>query len=980
MSVVSLPERRPALLATSGRQPLVLPAALGQVRVETGRVNLFVERLLPDGAGSGERRLAATLDAGAQLPLPACDLPGLRLLLVGVGEARVASAPLSGTSEGGTPLDAAALEAGLRALLTALGPDPAGMAATALGPERESAVSGGDAGEPPAPRTVERRGRFSAHRLLWLEVRGTPEPEAGAPEGRLLRLEPVAPGRSLEVASGCRVRALDCPQLLREHGEPAVRRWAAELFAGHGEALREAAEARRRRARRRRLSDRRQLAAALGRLPEIVAGRRSPVQVGEGGAGTDQALAALETVCAAERIDFEAPSGADPSGAARAGTAEPDAGPSVADRLAELLRRANLRFRRVHLEPGWWRRDGSSFVGFLEGVPVAVVRRGAGRFECLRGGAWQRVDEHLAETLEPRGLVVFRPLPQRPLKALDLVRHVLATPARVDLRWAAGLAIAAALLGLLPPYLTGKLLNEVVPFAETGMLVHLGLGLGAVALGSALFQAVRSVALLRVESFADGALQAAVWDRLLRLPLAFFRRYEVGDLLIKAMGPTQLRQALSDTVLSAALSALFSLVNFALMLSYDATLALAAVAFTLLTGGLLFGLSYLQLRHERARLKAEARASSFVLQMLTGIQKLRLMGAENRAYARWLQRFADQRQQSQRAARVGNLTATLNAVLPILASILFFYLVGAAEGRIPVGDFVAFNAAFGVFHGALLTLVGALSESLAAVPVYENMKPLLAEQPELDPERRAPGPLEGAISIRNVTFRYEADGPTILDGVDLEVEPGQFVALVGPSGSGKSTLFRLLLGFETPESGTVGYDGQDLARLDLKAVRRQIGVVLQRGAILPGSLFENIVGSAPLTHDDAWEAARLAGFDEDVRRLPMGMHTLLSEGGGTLSGGQRQRLMIARAIVRRPRILLMDEATSALDNRTQAIVAQSLAELSATRLVIAHRLSTVVNADRIHVIERGRVVQSGTYDELMAVPGPFRRIAEPQLQ
>ena len=279
----------------------------------------------------------------------------------------------------------------------------------------------------------------------------------------------------------------------------------------------------------------------------------------------------------------------------------------------------------------------------------------------------------------------------------------------------------------------------------------------------------------------------------------------------------------------------------------------------------------------------------------------------------------------------------------------------------------------------MLGLVSAVSTSLSAIPIYENMKPLMTEQPEIDPERKPAPAFEGSIHLSNVSFRYDEDGPLILNGIDLDIGAGQFVAFVGPSGSGKSTIFRLLLGFETPEQGTIGYDGLDLSRLDLKTVRRQTGVVLQRGAILPGSIFENIVGSAPLSQEEAWEAARMAGFDEDIEHMPMGMHTVLTEGGGTLSGGQRQRLMIARAVVRRPKILLMDEATSALDNRTQAIVSKSLAHLNATRVVIAHRLSTVVNADRIFVVVAGRIAQSGTYEELIQTEGPFRDLAQRQI-
>lgn len=951
MGIVDIHEDSRPGLVTDGRRHLELTAEFSACVIEEGSANLFVELLTESGESAGYRRRIATLRAGAALPLPDAAFSGMRLLLVGIGEARI------GMVKRGQSAAAAVrperLDSGIATILEGIQGEQRGSSDWTI--------------EPGETQHYELSGRLSSRHVAWIEIAETTETKTAETTQRVMAPILVGPGRSVEIPAGSTVRAQTTRSAIAAHGWLLLDRWASETFLAISAALSAEVSARQRRAVRRMAGDRDQVTAALHRVAAIVqagANRHRPAAED----GTSSLVTVVGQVCAAEGIPF------DPA-------AEAPSHHDAVYRLQELLRRSNLRFRKIQLEGGWWMREGASFIGFdaQSNDPVAILRRGSGRFERIGADRSERIDAGIAAGLRAEAFVIFRPLPFRPIGLLDLVRHVLATPARFDLRWAACMALATALLALLPPFLTGKLLNEIIPFSETGTLLHLALGLAFVAIGSALFQVVRSVALLRIEAFADGALQAAIWDRLLRLPLAFFRRYEVGDLLLKVTAPMQLRQALSDTVMSSALSAIFSLANFGLMLTYDATLAVAAIIFTLVTGAILFGLAWLQLRYERFRLRAMAADSSFLIQMLVGIQKLRLMGAEDRAYARWLQKFADQRLQAAKAGRVGNVMGTLEAVLPILASLLFFYLVGTRKEPLPVGDFAAFSAAFGMFHGALLGLIGAVSQSLAAIPIYENMKPLLAEQPEIDPERRIPGALQGHVALGNVSFRYEAAGPLVLDGIDIAAAPGEFVALVGPSGSGKSTIFRLLLGFEAPETGTVSYDGQDLAHLDLKAVRRQIGVVLQRGAILPGSLFENIVGSAPLSHEEAWEAARMAGFAEDIRRMPMGMHTMLAEGGGMLSGGQRQRLMIARAIVRRPRILLMDEATSALDNRTQAIVAESLAHLNATRLVIAHRLSTVVHADRIYVIERGRIAQSGTYDELMQADGPFRELARRQI-
>lgn len=936
-------------IAIDGRTPLDLVPPLGLLRVVEGSVNLFAELLDETGAPTGRRRCVATLVAGEAVPLPETLPQGLRLVAVGMGEAKV---DLLGRDE----RDAATAD-------EIDGPLASLLEAAAHG---ESAGAGWTV-SPGLDEVVDTARQVIAPRTAWVDVVRTTE-EGEIPDATLGDLHPVSPASALEVAAGSRLVVHSTGGAVAARGWGLIDRWAGRLYGEIGRDMAEQARGSEVRARERRSRDRALIGGALSRLPALMDGR---AHAGPGRMVRDvhPLLIALSGLFEAERIAVELPGGF-------------DATDDVQGDLKALLRRLGLRSRRITLPDDWWRKDTTSFIGFLDedDTPVAVIRRASARYEIvLPSGDMRRLDRDDARRLAPMAHVVYRPLPYRPLKAMDLVRHVLATPARHDMRWAFVAAMTAALLGLLTPVITGVIMNEAVPFAETTRLSHLAIGLVMVALGSALFQLVRSIALLRIGSFSDAGLQAAVWDRLLRLPLTFFRRYETGDLMIKAMAPTQLRQALADTAANSALAALFSIVNFGLMLAYDVTLAFAALGFTVVAGGLLLGLSLWQLRFERTLLQADGAVSSFVLQLLYGIQKIRLAGAENRAYARWLGKFAHQRLQRYRAATLANVVVTLNVVLPLLANLVFFSVMGFGTQEISVGSFIAFSVAFGQFQAAMLGMVGALSTSLAAVPLYENMKPILEEQPEVEPDRREPGLLTGRLALNDVCFRYHEDGPLVLDRIGLQIEPGQFVALVGPSGSGKSTIFRLLLGFETPESGTITYDGRDLGRLDLKAVRRQLGVVLQRGTLLPGSIRENIVGSSSLGEEEAWEAARMAGLDEDIRQMPMGMHTMLSEGGGAISGGQRQRLMIARAVVRRPRILLMDEATSALDNRTQAIVAASLERMNATRVVIAHRLSTVIHADCIYVVDGGRIVQQGTYDELVDQPGVFQRIARRQL-
>ncbi|WP_234426210.1 ATP-binding cassette domain-containing protein, partial [Streptomyces kebangsaanensis] len=356
-------------------------------------------------------------------------------------------------------------------------------------------------------------------------------------------------------------------------------------------------------------------------------------------------------------------------------------------------------------------------------------------------------------------------------------------------------------------------------------------------------------------------------------------------------------------------------------------------------------------------------------QTLRGLPKLRVAAAENYAYAAWASRFARSRELQQKAGRIKNLTTVLGAVyLPVCTLLMFMLLAGPARGSMSAAAFLTFNTSVTMLLTSVTQLTGAFVSMVAALPLLEQIRPVLDAAPEVRTASTRPGPLSGAIEARRLSFRYGDDGPLVLDDVSFRVRPGEFVAIVGPSGCGKSTLLRLLIGFDRPLSGSVLYDGQDLAALDQSAVRRQCGVVLQHAQPFTGSILDVIRGTEPCTPEEAMAAAELAGLAEDIGRMPMGLHTIVS-GGGAVSGGQRQRLMIAQALVRRPRILFFDEATSALDNDTQRTVIESTRKLNATRVVIAHRLSTVLDADRVVVMEDGRITQQGPPAELLADTG-----------
>ncbi|MBN1219847.1 MAG: NHLP bacteriocin export ABC transporter permease/ATPase subunit [Anaerolineae bacterium] len=664
-------------------------------------------------------------------------------------------------------------------------------------------------------------------------------------------------------------------------------------------------------------------------------------------------------------------------------------GKTVKDPLNSIARTSKIRTRQVALRDDWWRRDNGPLLAYRieERQPVALLPTSSRSYDLYNPVTQSRqpVTAAVAETVYPFAHIFYRPLPDRVLTSLDLLKFGL--PAvRQELTLIGLIGLLIGLLGLVNPKLTELLFDNVIPGADRNQLLQLTLGLLAVAVGKTLFELTRGFALLRVESKLDGVIQAAVWDRLLRLPTAFFRQYTAGDLADRTNGISAIRQVLTGATLNTFLSGMFSLLNFFLLFWYSWQLALVAVGLTIIAIGVLAVASYFQLGYQRKLMQRQGKISGMVLQFITAISKFRVSGSESRAFSVWAGQFIKQRDLSYQTERVSNYIVTFNSSYQLVTSMAIFtmlmYLMSIADEQtaaMSIGSFLGFNAAFGQFLSAALQLTSTAITVLSIVPIYERTKPIFEAVPEVDATKVDPGELAGDIEISHISFRYTPDGPLILNDLSLHIKPREFVALVGPSGTGKSTLFRLLLGFETPENGSIYYNGQDLKTLDVHEVRHQIGTVLQQGQLMPGDVFTNIVGTSPLTIDDAWEAARMAGLEEDIKQLPMGMHTVVGEGGGTFSGGQRQRLVIARAIVNKPRILFFDEATSALDNRTQTIVSQSLERLQATRVVIAHRLSTIINADRICVLMNGQIVQQGAYQELIDQPGPFAELAKRQL-
>jgi NHLM bacteriocin system ABC transporter ATP-binding protein len=651
--------------------------------------------------------------------------------------------------------------------------------------------------------------------------------------------------------------------------------------------------------------------------------------------------------------------------------------------LTEIARASRLRVRRVLLRRGWWREDAGPMVGWYgaEREPVALIRK-SGRYVIVgpEAATSLTVDATVSQQLDPEAATFYPTLPSSTLKLRDLLffsaAHVRSDVVRIALT-----VMLIGLASMVPPLITQALVNSVIPRTQLGQLTFCAIALAVAAIGAACLQLMESTAMLRLEGLVDWRLQAAVIDRVLKLPASLFREYTVGDFVDRALGVDAVRRILTGQTLRSLMSGLFCWFSIALMVFYDSKLALLALAMLLVRAMLIVGISVLRVHYETKQFNLQGKVEGFVLQLLASVGKLRVAAATTRALAVWSREFAVQKQHAISSQRASNaLMLFEGSFLTFATMILFSYASLTQSGIIHnLGNFMAFFSAFGQSMAGIGAWANGISSSLVAIPHVTRIRPIVTASVEISDERKPPGELTGALELSRATFRYIAGGPAVLDNVSLRIGSGEYVALVGPSGSGKTSLFRLLLGFEKPESGAVFYDGKALDTLDVSAVRRQLGVVLQNGRLATGSIYENICGGVQLPLERVWAAARMAGIDEDIKKMPMGMHTAIAEGVNALSGGQRQRIMIARAVARRPRILLFDEATSSLDNRSQAIVSDALGALNVTRIVIAHRLSTVRKADRIVVLTEGKVMQSGTFAELSETKGMFADFARRQL-
>jgi len=653
-------------------------------------------------------------------------------------------------------------------------------------------------------------------------------------------------------------------------------------------------------------------------------------------------------------------------------------------KIAHILHKSHLMQRRIAFRGDWWKSNHGHLITFKqeEKTPVALIagRNGSYQLYDPTDKSLIKVDRDIANSVEPFGISLTRSLPEKKLSLKGMLQWALQ-----DYWWNVLIIFIMAafggLLSLAVPMVTGEIFSTVIPEASFDLLIQLVLALLAASFGLTAFELTRNFTLQLVKGHFTNNVDTATWERLIKLPVNFFNQYAAGDLTMRAMGFNAIIQSLLGISADSLLDSIYGLFYFGILFYYSTLLGFVALGILAIIFIVTITLFIINVKLERKTAELHGELSGKLGEYVRGITKIRTTASESRVFGNWSDLFVRFNQRNIQTRYLVNTVSTLNAVFLTLPSVAIFALVAYLinQNELSLGHFLAFNSAFGSLLGIVMASTGTVANILHLIPTYERAKPILEAEPEVSEAKVDPGVLSGHIELGHINFRYREAGPLILKDVSLEILPGQFVAIVGPSGSGKSTVLRLLLQFETTEEGSVFYDSKPLNELDISLVRRQIGVVLQNSQLLPGSVFENIVGSSFLTIDDAWHAARQAGLAKDIEEMPMGMHTIISEGSGGLSGGQAQRLLIARALAHKPRILFFDEATSALDNETQAVVSKSLDQLNSTRVVIAHRLSTIINADKIIVLQDGVVMETGTYNQLMAKKELFYNMAQRQL-
>ena len=676
----------------------------------------------------------------------------------------------------------------------------------------------------------------------------------------------------------------------------------------------------------------------------------------------------------------------------RGGTLPQDiasAGEDFPTRMDQVFRPAGIMHRNVTLSGKWWRDlDGVLLAAKRDGGIVALIPDRMGRYFFYDYEKHERIrlTGKTAALLENEAVAVYEPLPQKELRRRDVIRFLLKSLSGWDIVMLLISALGVSLLGMIMPAAVSLIFNVIVPSGQKLFIFTISVLLVGAATATLLLQAFRNAHIARRQQKMKNRFRNALFSRILTLPVGFYKEQTPGDLSQRIMAGSELGSVLVNVVegtVMGGMMTLFYAVQSIVLAPSIAPAVLVVLFLHLITAVIVM---FLNARHEDEQMQASSKVSGLIYSLFSGIQKIKVTGSEKRAYRKWAECYGEKADVIYNRPMLLKLAAPADteaspapAIIPVFSALGLLLIFVYAYQTVDTADFMAFTASYSLFGSALISLMLCLSSALTIRPLFRLIRPILTEKPETREDKELVRNISGSIELSHISFRYQKDGPMVLDDLNLKIRKGQYVAIVGQTGCGKSTLLRLLLGFETPEMGAVYYDSRNLAKLDTNSLRKHLGVVLQGGKLITDSIFANIAITRPsLTMDEAWAAAELADVAEDIRNMPMKMNTMICEGGGGISGGQKQRILIARAVAHKPSVLILDEATSALDNITQKKVSDSLDKLKCTRIVVAHRLSTIRQCDRIIVLDKGRIVEDGSYEALVKKNGVFAELVRRQ--
>ena len=657
----------------------------------------------------------------------------------------------------------------------------------------------------------------------------------------------------------------------------------------------------------------------------------------------------------------------------------------IPDRITDLdkqlefaCRPYGIMRRDVNLESGWYRDAVGAMLGRKkDGTPVALIPNKTWGYSIVENGKKIRLNKRTEKLLDSEAYCFYKPFPMKKIGIPALIKYIVQSVPVSSLVAVVVMMGITTLIGMISPKVTHIIFSDVIESGSIRLLLAAAVLSVSVGISSLMVGAVKSLVTNRINTQMNISVQAAVMARIMTLPAGFFKDYSSGELAERSQYINSLCNTLVSAFMVTGLSTVFSLAYISQVFIYAPTLVIPALCITLLTVGYSVFSTLTQMRESKAEMLISSKGNGMTYSLITGIQKIKLAGAEKRAFTRWAKHYNEEIKHSYGKPVYMTISGTISLAISLLGTLVMYYF--SIESGISVADYYAFTAAYGMVSGAFMSLTGMALNAAQIRAVLDMAKPILDAVPEISEDKQMVERLSGMVELNNVSFRYNDSMPNVIDDLTIKIRSGQYVGVVGKTGCGKSTLVRLLLGFEKPQKGAIYYDGRDMQSLDPKSLRHNIGTVMQNGKLLQGSIFDNISISKPdLTLDEAWEAAELAGIADDIREMPMGMQTMICEGSGGISGGQKQRIMIARAIAPKPKILILDEATSALDNITQKKISYSLDSLKCTRIVIAHRLSTIRHCDRIIVLEGGKIVEDGTYEELIGQGGFFAELVERQ--